>query len=188
MRQPFTSDRDELLKHLENQFNIRMGLETRLFDALHEGVLALSRENGRRVVVVVSDGRNWVAPPPGATGLFAPRAGNDLRSRQSVGSLATARDVMIYAVGMWTRVEQSSEAPNPTIARLAEATGGGYFELRESSEVNSTFTRIMTELHTQYVLGFTPQTLDNKVHTLELRVKRPGTIVRARRSYLASPN
>ena len=30
-----------------------------------------------------------------------------------------------------------------------------------------TFTRVAQELHSQYVLGFTPQVLDGKIHKLE---------------------
>jgi Ca-activated chloride channel family protein len=178
MRQPFTSDRDELLKHLENQFNIRMGLETRLWGSLNEAVLSLTKETGRKVVVLLSDGKHWVGPY-GVGGGYSPR---------DVTSLATSRDVMVYAVGIWTLYEQKREQPSRSIAVLAEQTGGGYFEIVESTDINSTFTRIATELHQQYVLGFTPAVLDGKEHRLEVRVKRPNARVRARQSYLASPD
>ena len=42
------------------------------------------------------------------------------------------------------------------------------------------------ELRSQYPLGFTPETLDGKVHKLEVRAKRPGVTVRARKSYSAA--
>jgi len=45
---------------------------------------------------------------------------------------------------------------------------------------------VAQELHSQYVLGFSPQLLDGKVHKLEVRVKKPGMLVRARKSYMAS--
>ena len=67
----------------------------------------------------------------------------------------------------------------------ADETGGGYFELTKTSELSSTFTRVAQELHSQYVLGFTPTMLDGKVHKLLVRVKKPGMNARARRSYLA---
>ena len=176
MRQPFTSDRDELLRHLENQFNIRMGLETRLWDSLLESVLALKSEGGRKVIVLLSDGKHWVGPDGRGGGATS----------RDVTSLATTRDVMVYAIGIWTLWEQKRERPSPAIAVLAERTGGGYFEIREATDINSTFTRIATELHQQYVLGFTPETLDGKEHRLEVKVKRPNTRVRARQSYTAS--
>jgi Ca-activated chloride channel homolog len=203
MRQPFTSDRDELLAHLRDPFNVRSGLETRLWDALAEGVLALGRETNRRVLVVLSDGKNWVSSQPPAetrAGQFgrnqprlpvpmpAPPSRSAAPSARSpaVVSSAVARDVMVYGIGMWTTYEKMPEAPDRTLARLAENTGGGYVELKLSDDINATFTQIATELHQQYLLGFVPAALDGKVHTIDVRVKQPGMRVRARRSYLAS--
>jgi hypothetical protein len=34
-------------------------------------------------------------------------------------------------------------------------------------------------------LGFSPQTFDGKRHEIEVKVKRPGVTVRARKSYVA---
>lgn len=174
MRQPFTSNRDELLKHLMDQFNVRLGMETRLWDGLHESILALAQENGRRVVLVLSDGKDWT---DGGSGPY---------SRTTAAGLAIQRDVMIYAISMWTRWEGLTERPSPALARLADETGGGYVELRETDDLNAAFTRVAQDLHQQYVLGFTPQQLDGKVHRLEVRVKTSGMKVRARRSYLAA--
>jgi hypothetical protein len=75
--------------------------------------------------------------------------------------------------------------PDPGLKRIATETGGGYFELKTSDELNSTFTRVADELHRQYVLGFTPSVLDGKVHQLNVVVKKTGMKARARTSYLA---
>lgn len=203
MRQPFTSDRDALLAHLRDEFNVRTGFETRLWDGLAEGVLAVGREANRRVVVVLSDGKNWVAGQsaptvvrPGPTGRFGqpsplppPGQSRTITSGgrgTTVAALAIERDVMVYAIGMWTVEDRTAEPPDPALARLADDTGGGFYELRLADDINSTFTRISTELRQQYLLGFTPATLDGKVHNLEVRVKKPGLRTRARRSYVAS--
>ena len=69
--------------------------------------------------------------------------------------------------------------------KLAEETGGGYFGLEKTSQLGPTFTRVAQELHTQYTLGFSPTVLDNKVHKLTVKVKRPGMKPRSRRSYIA---
>jgi len=66
--------------------------------------------------------------------------------------------------------------------------GGGYFELKEGADLSSTFTRVAQELHSQYVIGFTPESMDGKLHTLDVRVKRPGMTARTRKSYIASPS
>lgn len=68
----FTSNRDELLKYLDDQFNLRVGTETHLWEGLLESAVSLSREEGKRAVIVMSDGYNFVVPegckPTGSAG------------------------------------------------------------------------------------------------------------------------
>lgn len=177
LRQAFTNDRDALLKHLLDPFSIRMGLETRLYDALTESVSALGKEENRRVVLAITDGRNWVSPQsPGAL---------SMDTSPAVLSRAIATNTMIYAVALWTFYEGKAEAPARSVQRLADTTGGGYIELRVHDDMNATFSQVMEELHRQYVIGFVPKVLDGKEHRLQVRVKRPNLRVRARQSYLA---
>jgi hypothetical protein len=53
------------------------------------------------------------------------------------------------------------------------------------AESNQLFTKILDELHYLYLLGFTPQTPDGKVHELTVKVKDPKLLLRARQHYLA---
>jgi hypothetical protein len=78
------------------------------------------------------------------------------------------------------------EKPVPGLARLAGASGGGYFELSRANDLLSTFGRVADELHHQYALGFEPEKLDGKTHKLEVRVTGPGMTARARKSYVAA--
>jgi VWFA-related protein len=77
-------------------------------------------------------------------------------------------------------------APDPELRELADVGGGGYFELHSTDDLNATFARVADELHHQYLLAFTPGTLDNQVHQLEVRVRQADLTVRARTSYVAS--
>jgi hypothetical protein len=52
--------------------------------------------------------------------------------------------------------------------------------------LSSTFARVADELHRQYALGFTPTKLDGKMHKLEVRLKNPALVARARKSYMAA--
>lgn len=72
------------------------------------------------------------------------------------------------------------------LKKLAEDTGGGYFELKRTADLNTTFTRVAQELHSQYVLGFSPAALDGKVHKIDVRVKRTGMTARTRKTYVAA--
>ena len=167
----FTSDRDQLIASLRE---LDFGNPTRLYDAVSESIERLKGVDGRRVVLVFTDG-------------------DDTDSSTNQGAtLAMARDeeVMVYAVGLrsdyFNGARQVRTRPDSGLKQLAEETGGGYFELDKTSDLAPTFTRVAQELHSQYVLGFTPAVLDERIHRLQVRVKRPGMSARARRSYVAS--
>lgn len=164
----FTGDRDELMRILRE--DIQFGNPTALWDATEVGMEALKDMQGRRVVLVFTDGA-------------------DTYSRRSQGDILTrarAEEFMIYAIGLRSQMRgQGVTRPDPGLRKVAEDTGGGYFELRRTDELNATFTRVASELHSQYALGFTPQAIDGKVHKLEVRVTQPGLVARARKSYLA---
>jgi Ca-activated chloride channel family protein len=167
----FISDRNSLvsgLKHLD------FGNQTRLYDAVHASLDQLEKVEGRKVILLFTDGA-------------------DFGSRQGSGkALERARDreVMIYGIGLETEFFNGQmvvrSKPDSILNRFANETGGGFFDLKKGADLNSSFTRIAQELRSQYLLGFSPATLDGKVHKLEVRVKRPGLKSRSRRSYIAS--
>jgi Ca-activated chloride channel family protein len=166
----FTSDRDVLIRSLGE---LDFGNPTRLFDAIAASMDRLDQVDGRRVVLVFTDGE-------------------DTGSNSGSGEVleqARREEVMIYAIGLrsdyFNGSRQVRSKPDSGLKRLAEETGGGYFELDSTSDLAPTFTRVAQELHSQYVLGFTPALLDGKVHRLSIKAK-PGMTVRTRRSYLAA--
>jgi Ca-activated chloride channel family protein len=167
----FTSNRDEMIRILHN--DIRFGNPTFLWDAINRSMDALSHESGRRVVLIFTDGA-------------------DDKSRATTYDQVLARaqneDFMIYAIGLQSRYLNILTKPDSHLRKLAEDTGGGYFELKQTADLNSTFTRVADELHRQYVLGFSADQLDGLVHKLDVRVKLPGMTVRARKNYLAAKN
>jgi VWFA-related protein len=164
----FISDRDELVRILRT--DIQYGNPTHLWDAIDRSVDALTPETGRRVVLVFTDGDD--------TG-----SKSDFRD---VLTRAVNEDFMVYAIGLQSEILGKVTRPDRRLRELAEQTGGGYFELKHTADLNSTFTRVADELHRQYVIGFDPQKLDGVLHKLEVRVKIPGMNVRARKSYLAT--
>ncbi|NQW05365.1 MAG: VWA domain-containing protein [Acidobacteria bacterium] len=164
----FTGDRDELMRILRE--DIQFGNPTALWDATDAGMDALDGTVGRRVVLVFTDGADT----------YSRKKQRDILDR------ARADEFMIYAIGLRSVMRgQGVSRPDPGLRKVAEETGGGYFELRRTDELNATFTRVASELHSQYVLGFTPQALDGKIHKLEVKITRPGLVSRARKSYVA---
>jgi Ca-activated chloride channel family protein len=168
----FTSDRDDLIGALED---LQFGNPTRLYDAIDASIDMLEDAPGqRKIVVVFTDG-------------------DDTASRRGQGDVlqkAKAREVMIYAIGLesefFNGVRVQRTRPDRGLRRLAEETGGGYFELKKTDDLAPTFTRVAQELHSLYALGFAPAVLDGKEHKLEVRVKTAGAVARSRKSYVAS--
>ena len=76
--------------------------------------------------------------------------------------------------------------PDPDLRELANVGGGGYFELTNADDLATTFARVADELHQQYLLAFTPEKLDGQMHELEVRVKNPNFVARARQNYVAA--
>ena len=107
--------------------------------------------------------------------------------------LERARDeeVMVYSIGLeseyFNGMRVVKSRPSRDLRKISDETGGGYFELLKTADLAPTFSRVAQELRSQYLIGFAPATLDGKVHKLEVKVSRPGMVVRARKSYLAAP-
>jgi Ca-activated chloride channel family protein len=167
----FTNDRDQLVTDVKN---LDYGNGTRLWDAVGASLDELKAVEGRRVILVFTDG-------------------DDTASRLGQGTIverARAEEVMIYAIGLessyFNGQHMVRSKPDSGLRRIADETGGGYFELKKSSELASTFTKVAQELHSQYVIGFAPTQLDNRVHKLAVKMKQPGMTARARRSYVAA--
>jgi Ca-activated chloride channel family protein len=169
----FTKNRDDLIGDVKE---LDFGNGTRLWDAVLTSLEELNGIEGRRVVLVFTDGA-------------------DTASRTRFGTVvdkARADDAMVYAIGLEStyfdgqRMVRSQ--PDSGLRKIADETGGGYFELKKTADLAPTFTRVAQELHAQYVMGFTPTQLDGKVHKLSVRIKKPGMTARARRSYLAAPD
>jgi len=168
----FIDDRDRLIYLLKHELDF--GYPTRLYDAVDQSIEQLLPIAGRKVVIVFTDG-------------------DDTASKIGVGKVmdrAREKDVMVYAVGLQTEYfngqQRVRSSPDRGLKKLAEDTGGGYFELKKTADLGETFTRVAQELHSQYVLGFSPETPDGKIHKLEVRVKKSGMNARARKTYVAA--
>jgi Ca-activated chloride channel family protein len=167
----FTNSRDELVRSLKE---LDFGYPTRLYDAVNQSMGQLKGIPGRRVVLVFTDGDD-----------NASKVGSgDVTDRGRID------DVMVYSIGLeneyFDGARKVRSSPDRGLRRLSEETGGGFFLLKKTDELTSTFTRVAQELHSQYVIGFSPQNLDGKIHKLEVRVKKPGMSARARKSYVAT--
>jgi VWFA-related protein len=72
-----------------------------------------------------------------------------------------------------------------TLRTIADATDG--LALVNSNDLSSSLKKLAADLSSYYLLGYySSGKLDGKFHPINVRVKRPGVRVRARRGYLAA--
>ena len=185
----FTRDLRELRAALPT--SIRPDAPTPLWRALEQALDAFKDEGDERpVILVLSDGKD--------------SGPMDFRQRPSsqgeVIDRAQRESVMVYAVGMRSRGRRqmapgpgpaglqaalTADLPDPQLARVAEDTGGGYLEIRYGEDLGAAFAKVADELHSQYLIGFSPPKRDGKVHDIDVRVSQKGLKARARKSYVA---
>lgn len=205
----FTSDRDRLIKILRTE--LQEDGPTPLWNAVDRGIDKLLVEQGRRVILVFTDGVDMPLN-------FA----SHNKSLKDVMKRAEEDDVMVYAIGLAGQNgmpgangrgadrgrggmnpgafgglggrglggnsggQLQMEQPDEGLPKIAAATGGGYFELTSPRDLASTFAHVADELHHQYALGFTPEKLDGKMHEITVHLSKPEFVARARKRYLAS--
>jgi VWFA-related protein len=247
----FTSDRELLVRILRE--NLQEAGGTPLWNATAAAMDALAREEGRRVVLLFTDGKDnpdgvelnttlaevrarlqgeeimvyaialasGCAPAPDAVQAAAPpellfqargrppttgRGGRGVprRGPAGPGKIPGGRIGGIGGVppgdgklggrpgggtsgggSLEDAIKPCSAKPDPELRDLADAGGGGYFELSTTTDLSATFARVADELHQQYLLGFKVAKLDGEAHRLEVRTRVPNVTVRARRSYIA---
>ena len=166
----FIGDRDALIRALDR---LQFGNPTRLYDAIGASIESLHGIEGRKVALIFTDGEDTQ---------------HKIGWRDAL-NMALTEEVMLYTIGLEMNyhngIRMVRSRPDGRLKTFAEETGGGYFELKDSDELGSTFTRVAQELHSQYVVGFAPSVQDGKVHELEVRVRQRGMTARARKTYTA---
>ena len=174
---PFTSDQRELNRILDFLGPKSIDYGTALWPAVCEGLKEIAAVDGRKVLLVFSDGENNIG---------------DFK-RCPIVARAIAGGVMLYAIALQTEYvdafsgQREKSKLDPLLPEVASATGGGYFQLNRTDDLAATFARVGEELHHQYTLGFEAPVLDGKTHEITVAVKGDGLTARARRSYLAVP-
>jgi VWFA-related protein len=182
----FTRDVNELRAALPTE--IPRNASTPLWRAVDQAVTELENAEGRPVVLILSDGKNSF------TGNFRDK----IVTQIEVADHANAEEVMIYSIGLRSRggtmvpragadigAMMAADLPDPGLGKVALDTGGGYLEMRPRDDLGAAFSRVAEELHSQYLLGFSPTVKDGKRHKLEVKVNVNGLKPRARRNYVA---
>jgi VWFA-related protein len=147
-----------------------------VFDSLAVALTGPDTPGRRRLIVLFSDGQDSSSISDAETVLDVAR-----RSASTVaiilGPASRERPASL--------IRATPETVGALTERIAGETGGFVTSVARGESLPSRFQRMLQEFRASYVLYFTPQGVERSgAHTLDVRVKRAGVTVRARRSYV----
>ena len=144
---------------------------TALYDALGTYLDGAEQQEGRKILVMYTDG-------------------GDTRSALRFGEtldLLKASHVTVYAIGLVDNAGSARSQLQMTLRQIAETTGGQAFFPTAMKEVESAYEKVLAEINGQYHLGYisTNTAADGAWRKVEIKVKRSDLRVRTRKGYFA---
>jgi VWFA-related protein len=142
---------------------------TALYDATVRAIDLVSREWGRKGIVIFSDGDDR----------------NSLTPRETATARVQASDAMLYTIGFGGGA--TVPGLRSRLENYAKATGGRAFFPQRPQELDDVFDQIVAELANQYVLSYSSTNLkqDRSWRKINVRVRNGKYEVRARQGYRA---
>ncbi len=156
---------------------------TALYDAVYEAAKALAsgRSDARRVMVVLSDGRDE------ASSGLEPGSFHTLEEAIRQTHL---KDVALFTLGVGSALKRDTDftgrmTTEEVLTRLAESTGGRYLAVERSRNLAAAYGDVLEELRQRYDLAFKPgpRKPGESWRTIEVTTTRPGVTLRARQGY-----
>lgn len=166
------SDFARLVERVRSQ---KLGDYTALYDAIGVYLDGAAGQDGRKVMVLYTDG-------------------GDTRSTLSYNELVKllrASDVTVYAVGALGPTSVSRTNERLVLQRIAEETGGQAYFPMSVKELDKIYGQIAAEIRAQYTLGYisTNTASDGRWRKVDVTIARPGLKdmkIRSRRGYFAT--
>jgi Ca-activated chloride channel homolog len=163
---PFTSN----VRRIDEGLNdLDMGPATALYDAIYLASERLAPENGRKVLVVISDGGNTAA--------------NTVDYPQALEA-ARRGQVMVYSIidlPIMADAGRDEDGEHAMIT-MSQETGGQYF-YANAGDLRQAFAKVSEALRTQYLLGYYPsnkgggpESGDSQYRTISVKVTHPATV------------
>lgn len=144
---------------------------TALYDATVRVLDLVSREWGRKGLVIFSDGDDR----------------NSLTTRENAMARVQATDAMLYTIGFGGGA--TTPLLRSSLENYARSTGGRPFFPRDARDLDGVFDEIVSELANQYVLSYSPTNLkqDSTYRNIKVHVRKGTYDIRARRGYRLPP-
>jgi Ca-activated chloride channel family protein len=163
---PFVSD----IAALQAQVDAipKAGGGTSLYDAIITGLYRFRGVQGRKALIVLTDGEDTTSRIPYETMLAYVRASR----------------VPIYFIGIalgFTDIGGSHK-----MKELADETGAVAYFIKDVKQLDETYAKLEKELRSQYLIAYETESSkkDNTYRTLEVKVDKPGAVVRTIRGFI----
>lgn len=144
---------------------------TSLYDAIHYSLNRIRDQQGRKALIVFSDGAD-------TTSSFKER---------DVMDYARAVEATVYTVGIRGASGMFARSPRGFLRKIAKETGGAFFFPEKVGDLIEIFRKISDELHHHYLLAYTPKRPpDGTWRKIEVRIpNRKDLQIRVRKGYFA---
>lgn len=145
---------------------------TSLYDALWFAARDMEGREGRRVIVVITDGGDTTSSHT---------------FRQALETVQMA-DAVIYSILVMPITNDAGRniGGENALTTFAEGTGGRVFAPGLGPQLDDVFASILRDLRTQYLIGYYPRNVPpskERFHKLRVQVDRPGLRVQTRSGY-----
>ncbi len=167
------------LKRIDDGIDhIRLGAATALFDAIYLASRSLGHRQGRKVLVLITDGGDTVSKIDYQQALRA----------------AEEAECIVYSI-IVVPIENSAgreTGGEHALIQLSEDTGGKYYYATSMSQLDEAFRQISDELRTQYLLAYYPsqRLSESQFRSIQVTVSGPADAssyrVRHRAGYYTS--
>lgn len=151
------------LKRIEEGIDhIRLGAATALYDAVYLTSRSLDRRQGRKVLVLITDGGDTISKV----------------DYQGAARAAEEAEALVYSI-IVVPIENSAgreTGGEHALIQLSEDTGGKYYYATSMSELDDAFRQISDELRTQYLLAYYPsqRVSNSQFRRIQVEVKALG--------------
>jgi VWFA-related protein len=145
---------------------------TALYDAIGDSLARLQRTEGRRAIVVVTDGRDEdnAGTKPGSSRTFT-----------EVAKAARSVDAIIFGIGIGQNVDKH------VLSTLAAESGGIAYFPEDISQLETEYRRIVENLRRRWIIGYesTNTKRDGAWRPVTIRMKNGTAVVHTRGGYFA---
>ncbi len=158
----YTSD----LKRIDDGIDhLRLGAATALFDAVYLASRSLDRRQGRKVLVLITDGGDTISK---------------VDYKQALRAAEEAEGI-VYSI-IVVPIENSAGREiggEHALIQLSEDTGGKYYYATSMAQLDDAFRQISDELRTQYLLAYysSQRTSTSEFRHIQVNVSGPADSV-----------